>query len=105
MRENVNGSGNGRLTSMAGLNSRGESARSGPLSAHPDVDLRARVPLPFEDLGGGVGRRPAPRGQLLPGGEVVAEAEVGDLDVHVAVQQQVLRLPRKSNKIKQFLTY
>ena len=67
---------------------------------HPDVDLWPLVLEPLEDLRGGVGRRAAPRVQqpaaVRPRGrvgpEVVGEAEVGDLDVHVGVQQQILGL-------------
>lgn len=47
--------------------------------------------LPSENLRRGVGRAAAPRAQSLPRGESVTETEVGDLHVHLRVQQQVLR--------------
>jgi len=58
----------------------------------PDVHLRPVVLLALEELGRGVGRRAAERVQLAAQRELVAEAEVGDLDVHVGVQEQVLCL-------------
>ena len=67
-------------------------------TTHPDVDLGPRVLLPLEDLGRGVRRRPTPRGQLLARRVVVAEAEVCDFDVHVAVHQQVLGLRSSEQK-------
>ena len=61
-------------------------------TTHPDVNLGPCVLLPFEDLRCGVWWRPTPRGQLLARRVVVAEPEVCNLDVHVAVHQQVLGL-------------
>jgi len=58
----------------------------------PHVHLRPVVLLPLEQLGRRVWRRAAERVQLVAHHELVAEAEVGDLDVHVGVQEQVLRL-------------
>lgn len=47
--------------------------------------------FPAENLRGSVGRTAAPRAESLTRGESVAEAEVGDLHVHLRVQKQVLR--------------
>lgn len=58
----------------------------------PDVHLGPVVFLALEELRGGVRRGAAERVQLVPQGELVAEAEVGYFDVHVCVQQQVLGL-------------
>ena len=48
--------------------------------------------LTLEKLWRSIGRAPAKRVQLVPVDELVGEAEVGDLDVHLAVQQEVLGL-------------
>ena len=45
--------------------------------------------LSLEQLRGRVGRTPAPRGQGTGVRVVVAEPEIGQLDVHVRVQEQV----------------
>lgn len=58
----------------------------------PDVHLGPVILFALEKLGGGVRRRAAERVQLVTQRELVAEAEVGDLDVHVGVEEQVLRL-------------
>ena len=63
-----------------------------PLVTHPDVDLWPLVLLALEDLRGRVGRASAPRVEVALGLEVVGEAEVRDLDVHVGVEQEVLGL-------------
>ena len=59
---------------------------------HPNINFRPHVLFALKDLGRGVGRRAAPRGQQPCRREVVAEAEVGDFDVHVCVEQQIFRL-------------
>lgn len=59
---------------------------------YPNVDFRSGVLVPEEDFGSGVRGRPAPRVQLVARRPEVAEAKVGDLDVALAIQQQVLRL-------------
>lgn len=46
----------------------------------------------LEELWSSVGRRSTEGVQLAAQRELIAEAKVGDLDVHVGVQQQVLRL-------------
>lgn len=69
-------------------------------TTHPDVNLGPCVLLPFEDLRCGVWWRPTPRGQLLARRIVVAEPEVCNLDVHVAVHQQVLGLQACEGAIK-----
>ena len=46
--------------------------------------------LTLEELRGGVGRGPAECVQLVARYELVTEPEVGNLDVHLAVQQEVL---------------
>lgn len=43
---------------------------------HPDIELRTLVLLTLEDLGGGVRRAPAPRGQRLPRLEEVPESKI-----------------------------
>ena len=58
----------------------------------PDVHLGPIVLLALEELRGGVGRGAAERVQLVPQSELITEAKVCYLDVHVCVQQQVLRL-------------
>ena len=58
----------------------------------PDVHLGAVVLLALEELRGGVGRGAAEGVQLAAQRELVAEAEVRDLDVHVGVEKQVLCL-------------
>lgn len=56
-----------------------------PSFPYPNVDLRTNVFFAFEDLGGGVGGGAAPGVEGVGGGEVVAEAPVRDLHVHVDV--------------------
>ena len=46
----------------------------------------------LEEFGSGVGRRAAERVQLAADREFVTEAKVCDFNVHVGVQQEVLRL-------------
>jgi hypothetical protein len=48
--------------------------------------------ITLEELWRGVGRAAAEGVQLAPDDELVGEAEVGDLDVHLAVKEQVLGL-------------
>lgn len=61
-------------------------------SQAPDVHFRAVVLLALEKFRRCVGRRATERVQLVAQRELVAEAEVCDLDVGVGVQQKVLRL-------------
>ena len=61
-------------------------------NSYPNIYLGPSIRLPLKDLGGGVGRRAAPRRQVASAAEKVGEAKVGDFDVHVGVQQQVFRL-------------
>lgn len=58
----------------------------------PDVHLGAVVLLALEELGGGVGGGPAEGVQFGAQRELVAEPKIGDFDVGVGVQQQVLCL-------------
>jgi len=58
----------------------------------PNVYFGAGVFLTEENFGRGVGRRSAPRVQPRIRRPEVAETEIGDLDVAVAVQEQILRL-------------
>eukprot|EP00968_Pinguiococcus_pyrenoidosus_P008168 scaffold576_cov260-Pinguiococcus_pyrenoidosus.AAC.32 len=58
----------------------------------PDIHLGARVEIAGDDLRGRVVRGPARGAQKLSVLHEVAEAEVGDLDVVVRIEQQVLRL-------------
>ena len=62
------------------------------LSTYPDIELGSAIALALKDLGCSIGRTPTPRGQLVTRREEVAEAEVGDLDVHVCIQKEVLSL-------------
>ena len=48
--------------------------------------------ITLEQLWRGIRRTPTERVQLVAYDELVAEAEIGDLDVHLTVQQQVLSL-------------
>lgn len=61
-------------------------------SEAPDIHLGPIVFLALEELRGSVGRRATERVQLVAQRELVAEAEVGNLDVGVGIQQKVLRL-------------
>ena len=58
----------------------------------PDVHLRPVVLLPLEKLRRCVRRRTAERVQLVAHGELITEAKICNLDVHVCVEQQVLSL-------------
>lgn len=58
----------------------------------PDVHLRPVVLLALEELWGSVGRGAAECVQLVPQSELITEAKVSYFDVHVCIQQQVLRL-------------
>ena len=61
-------------------------------AAHPDIYLRPPVLSSLEHLGRGVGRGAAPGVQVTNRRPEVREPEVGNLDVHLRVQQQVLSL-------------
>lgn len=61
-------------------------------SETPDVHLGPIIFLALEKLGRSVGRRATERVQLVAQRELIAEAEVGNLDVGVGIQQKVLRL-------------
>ena len=61
-------------------------------SETPDVHLRPIILLALEKLGGSIGWRATERVQLVTQRELIAEAEVGNLDVGVGIQQKVLRL-------------
>ena len=61
-------------------------------SETPNVHLGPIVLLALEKLRGSIGRRATERVQLVAQRELVAEAEVGYLDVGVGIQQKVLRL-------------
>ena len=61
----------------------------------PDVHFRPVVLLALEQLRGGVRGAPAECVQLRAQRELVAEAKVGNLDVGLGVQQEVLGLPGK----------
>lgn len=62
------------------------------IATHPNVYFWSRVLLPFEHLGGSVGRGATPRRQQLSPLVEVGESKVGYLDIHAGVQQKVLRL-------------
>lgn len=62
------------------------------MTAYPDVDLGSRVVLSSEHLGRRVRRTAAPGAEPLAWCESVAEPKVGDLDVHLGVQEKVLGL-------------
>lgn len=61
-------------------------------SKTPNVHLGPIVLLALEELRGSIGRRATERVQLVAQRELIAEAEVGYLDVGVGIQQKVLRL-------------
>ena len=61
-------------------------------AARPDVHLRPGVQLARDDLGGGVVGAAAAGAKKLPVQHHVGEAKVGDLDVEVLVEEEVLRL-------------
>lgn len=88
---------NARLppTDLQVLSIKGQRAADQRVEDHPQaphVHLGPVVLLALEELGGCVGRGAAERVQLVPQRELITEAEVGYFDVHVCVQQQVLRL-------------
>lgn len=58
----------------------------------PDIHLRPVVLLALKELRGSVGRGAAECVQLVPQSELITEAKVSYFDVHVCIQQQVLRL-------------
>lgn len=62
---------------------------------HPNVYFWPRVLLSLKHLGGGVGRRAAPRGEKLTPLVEVGEAKVGNLDIHARVQQQIFGLEER----------
>ena len=51
----------------------------------PHVHLWAIVLLPLEQLGSCIGRAPTKCIQFAAGSELIAEAKVGNLDVHVSI--------------------
>lgn len=61
----------------------------------PDVHLWPIILLALEQFRGGVRGAPTEGVQLGTKRELVAEAEVGDFDVGLGIQQQVLSLRRK----------
>lgn len=61
-------------------------------SQTPDVHLWPVILLPLEQLRCCVRRRTAERVQLVAQGELITEAKVGNFDVHVCIQEQVLGL-------------
>ncbi|PLN78809.1 hypothetical protein BDW42DRAFT_174170 [Aspergillus taichungensis] len=61
-------------------------------TATPDVDLGPGVELAGDDLGGGVVGAAAAGLEEVAVGHDVAEAEIGDLDVFLAVDEEVLGL-------------
>lgn len=87
------------LPDLEVLSIKGQRAADQRVEDHaqaPNVHLGPVVLLSLEELRGGVGRRAAERVELVPQSELVTEAKVCYLDVHVCVQQQVLRLHAKS---------
>lgn len=64
-------------------------------SEAPHVHLRSVVLLALEKFRRSVGRRATECVQLVAQRELIAEAEVCNLDVGVGVQQKVLRLSHK----------
>lgn len=58
----------------------------------PNIHFRTIILLALEKLWGSVGRWATERVQLVTQGELIAEAEVCNLNVGVCVQQEVLRL-------------
>lgn len=61
-------------------------------AARPDIDLGTGVEFARDDLGCGIVGAAAARAQKLAVHHHVAQAKVGDLDVQVRIEQQVLRL-------------
>lgn len=61
-------------------------------SQAPDVHFRPVILLALEKFRRSIGRRATERVQLVAQRELVAEAEVCNLDVGISVQQKVLRL-------------
>jgi len=81
-----------RNPGFEGVGGGGGAVRRDGRDTHPYVDLGPGVVFPPENLGSGVRRATAPRAQSFAGSESVAEAKVGDLDVHLGIEKQVLRL-------------
>lgn len=65
-------------------------------SQTPDVYLRPVILLSLEKLRRSIGRWATERVQLVAQGELIAEAEVGNLDVGIGIQQEVLCLTHTS---------
>lgn len=63
----------------------------------PDVHLRPVILLSLEELRGSVRRRATESVQLGSQRELIAEAEICNLDVGVGIQQKVLRLKSGSH--------
>lgn len=78
------------VLSIKGQRSTDQGVQDDPQA--PDVHLGAVVLLPLEELRCGVRRGAAEGVQLAACGKLVAESKVGDLDVGVCVQEQVLCL-------------
>lgn len=60
--------------------------------AYPDVNFRSYVVLAPKDFGGRVGGTSAPGTESLARGEAIAEPEIGNFDVHLGVEEQILGL-------------
>lgn len=77
------------------LSVKGQRAADQRVQYHPqtpNVHLWPVVLLSLEKLRCCVRRRAAKRIQLVAQSELVAEAEICDLDIHVCVEEQVLSL-------------
>lgn len=82
-------------TDLQVLSIKGQRATDQRVEDHPQaphVHLGPIVLFALEEFGGCVGRGAAERVQLVPQCELITEAKVGYFDVHVCIQQQVLRL-------------
>lgn len=61
--------------------------------AHPNIDLGPPVRFALKDLWCGVRRRPTPSGEMAALGLVIIrEPEVGNLHVHLRVEEKILGL-------------
>lgn len=67
---------------------------------YPYINLGSCVLLALKDFRGSIRGTATPRGQLLPFLEEIAKAKVGDFDVHVGIEQEILCLKHTQKKKK-----
>lgn len=89
------------LPDLEVLSIKGQRAADQCVKYHPeapDIHLRPVVLLALKELRGSIGRGAAECVQLVPQSELITEAKVSYFDVHVCIQQQVLRLQTQETR-------